>query len=300
MISMYGSDEDQFGQDMNNSMNSNNNNNITQQANTSQEQNFGNFNETTSKFSPIEMEQGPIIQQQVPSSSSSSSPTVNMGSNVNNQFTWWDSITSCFNVETYRKNFDVNTIDIQQRLVGSLLYFNIQNGFNDRLLKEKGPDGYAPFWVTMTLVFFVAFTSNVNAYLKLSSKTFEYDVGHIIRAMVVLFSFSYGLPTLLYIILRCTSAPVALMHIITLYGYCLVAYLPVTILCMIPDDVVVWLVLALATAISLIFILRNLSGLILSQTTQEKGGPVFIFIICCHVILFLILKIGFYHHVEKL
>ena len=69
---------------------------------------------------------------------------------------------------------------------------------------------------------------------------------------------------------------------------------------MIPDDVVVWLLLVFATAVSLIFLLRNVSGFVLSQTSQEKGGPVLIFIVCCHVVLFLVLKIGFYHHVHKL
>ena len=69
---------------------------------------------------------------------------------------------------------------------------------------------------------------------------------------------------------------------------------------MIPHDVIVWLLLVVATAVSLIFLLRNVSGFILSQTSQEKAGPVLIFIACCHVVLFLVLKIGFYHHVHKL
>jgi len=257
-----------------------------------------NNNATSSTFAPIEIEKGPMVD--TTTNSFSSSPTVNMSSNVNTQFNIWENLTSCFSVDTYKKNFDVNTVDIKQRLVGSLLYFNVQNGFNSSVLGEKGPDVYGPFWITMTLVFFLAFTSNVNAYLILNSKNFEYDVGHIIRAMVVLFTFSFGLPSILYIILQCVSAPVALMNIIVLYGYSLVAYLPITIFCMIPNDVVVWLLLVFATIISLVFLLRNLSGLVLSQTSHEKAFPVLTFIICCHVILVLVLKIGFYHHVHKL
>jgi len=254
---------------------------------------------TSPTFAPIEIEKGPMVDTSE-SEATTASPTVNLSSNVNKQFNLWDNITSCFNIDTYKRNFDVNTHDIKTRLVGSLLYFNVQNGFNDKVLGEKGPDAYGPFWITMTLVFFVAFTSNVNAYLKLNSKNFDYDVAHIIRAMVLLFSFSFGLPSILYVILQCMGVPVALMNLVVLYGYSLVPYLPITIFCMIPDDVVVWLLLVFATAVSLIFLLRNVSGFVLSQTSQEKAGPVLIFIVCCHIVLFLVLKIGFYHHVHKL
>lgn len=94
---------------------------------------------TSPTFAPIEIEKGPMVDTSE-SEATTASPTVNLSSNVNKQFNLWDNITSCFNIDTYKRNFDVNTHDIKTRLVGSLLYFNVQNGFNDKVLGEKGPD----------------------------------------------------------------------------------------------------------------------------------------------------------------
>ena len=90
----------------------------------------------TPTFAPIEIEKGPMVD----TTAETTSPTVNLSSNVNKQFNLWDTMTSCFNIDTYKRNFDVNTHDIKTRLLGTLMYFNVQNGFNEKVLGEKGPD----------------------------------------------------------------------------------------------------------------------------------------------------------------
>jgi len=103
-------------------------------------------------------------------------------------------------VEALRPYFDVDTADIFVRMKGSLRYCNVVDGFRNEVLYSdnalrlayrsssgeaaaggdtreneattstatssgKGPDLYGPIWITLTLVFFVAVTSNMSLYI---------------------------------------------------------------------------------------------------------------------------------------
>lgn len=86
-------------------------------------------------------------------------------------------------IETYQPYFDVDTIDVQQRIIFSVKFFNETNGFWNKVLPrtdvhqtvpndlpypgqaqqqaqlalvENKPDVYAPFWMATTLILFVS------------------------------------------------------------------------------------------------------------------------------------------------
>jgi hypothetical protein len=75
---------------------------------------------------------------------------------------WWQSCRACCTMQTYQQYFDVDTVDIKTRLMGSILHFYQPDYFRTNVIgverndQVKGPDLYGPFWVTMTLVFLVA------------------------------------------------------------------------------------------------------------------------------------------------
>jgi hypothetical protein len=66
---------------------------------------------------------------------------------------------SCFRLETYLAYFDVDTVDIMDRLKYSILYFYKPDKFRGEVIGAcrteslKGPDLYGPLWITMTFVF---------------------------------------------------------------------------------------------------------------------------------------------------
>ena len=87
----------------------------------------------------------------------------------------------------------------------------------------KGPDLYGPVWITLTLVFTAAVTSNMSLYLHharmdrqaSSSSTivdgggaadaeeeWEYDIDRLVHAATVLYAYSFGLPAALHLVLR--------------------------------------------------------------------------------------------------
>lgn len=87
---------------------------------------------------------------------------------------WWQSCKACCNMNTYAQYFDIDTIDIKTRILGSITHFYQPDYFrtnvvgSERTDSLKGPDLYGPFWVTMTLVFLVA-VRNENVLLLYSS-----------------------------------------------------------------------------------------------------------------------------------
>lgn len=76
--------------------------------------------------------------------------------------TWWQSCRACCTMQTYQQFFDIDTVDIKTRLMGSMLHFYQPDYFRTNVIgaertdELKGPDLYGPFWVTMTVVFLVA------------------------------------------------------------------------------------------------------------------------------------------------
>ena len=73
----------------------------------------------------------------------------------------YQSFVAAFQIETYKHYFNMDTIDIQNRIVGSLKYANEPDYFMEQVLglnrsDGKGPDLYGPVWICMTMVFLVA------------------------------------------------------------------------------------------------------------------------------------------------
>ena len=140
-------------------------------------------------------------------------------------------------------------------------------------------------------------TSNLSAYLRADNMDeFEYDVGHLIRAMSVCFGFAFGAPTLWWLVTQCMGMQ-ALMLVdwICLYGYSMVAYLPATILCLIPWHPWMWICLTVATAMSGLLVVRNVAApLLAADSTANKAGPILLAVIASHLIFLLVLKIVFY------
>mmetsp|Transcript_17330 Transcript_17330/g.36555 ORF Transcript_17330/g.36555 Transcript_17330/m.36555 type:complete len:408 (-) Transcript_17330:116-1339(-) len=181
----------------------------------------------------------------------------------------------------------------------------------------KGPDLYGPVWITLTLVFFVAVTSNMSLYLHhhhkqkksiideggtAAEEQWDYDINQLLHATWILYSFSMALPSLFYFVLRLNNCNgLGLVDLICLYGYSLVPYLPVTWLCIVPFSWVQWLFLGIATVLSGMLVLRNVARPILESVSaggggmggavglQGKSGGLIMCFVGCHFVFFLVM-----------
>lgn len=74
---------------------------------------------------------------------------------------WWGSCMMCISLDTYKAYFDIDADDVVNRVRSAFLTFYKPDHFRNNVLGVsksgdlKGPDLYGPFWVTMTLIFFL-------------------------------------------------------------------------------------------------------------------------------------------------
>lgn len=140
-------------------------------------------------------------------------------------------------------------------------------------------------------------TSNLSSYLRADNiDEFEYDVGHLVRAMSVCFGFVFGAPALWWLVTQCMGMQ-ALMLVdwICLYGYSMVPYLPATFLCLVPWHPWMWVCLTAATVMSAMLVVRNVAApLLAADSSANKAGPILLAVMASHLIFLLILKIVFY------
>jgi len=226
---------------------------------------------------------------------------------------WWETCVGCFNMQTYQAYFDIDTIDVQNRIISSCLTFHLQDHFRssvvgiERTGAMKGPDLYGPLWITMTLVFLTAVTSNFAAYVRFNTRTkeledneelFEYDLQHLIRASTILFTFVFVIPTIYWMGTNCMGLrALNLVDWICYYGYSMTPFLPAVVICMLPSSIWSWLVLLVATAASALLVIKNVSNALLAVDASGSKAPTIVMsILGVHVIFFFTVKLVFFKH----
>jgi len=206
--------------------------------------------------------------------------------------------TSFFSTNALEAHFDIDTEDVKDRLWGSVRYANSPEYFMQSVLNKEGKraDLYGPVWITMSCIFLFAVTSNTAKFLHTDSLTdFEYDILNLAHAFSVLLFYTFIIPFVLFVSFKCINVPLSLMDLISLYGYSLVPYIPITIMCLIPSVLFEWIVLLTATGLSLLLILRNVGGPIM-RSSMNWSGPIMIGIMGSHFVFCLVLKWTFYRH----
>lgn len=219
----------------------------------------------------------------------------------------WQRMTSCFSLETYQVYYDVNTEDIKDRLKNSIFEFNRPGVFREKFLHNstKLPDLYGPYWITLTLIFTLSISSNLFKYFNGSYDDFDYKIHHLVSGTLVVFGVSMVMPLILFLAFTCLSVNMSFTELFAIYGYSLVSYIPASLLCMVPIHIFIWAVLVTATFISVMFVLRNVVGPIMSAEIHRRGSnaaettaiaaPLLGTVIGAHVIFLLTIKLGFYH-----
>lgn len=78
----------------------------------------------------------------------------------------------------------------------------------------------------------------------------------------------------------------------------MVIYMPAILLCLIPLDLVAWIVLSVATAVSALLVVRNVSTALLASDAvgHAKASPLILAILGTHAIFLLVLKLTFFQH----
>eukprot|EP00281_Chroomonas_sp_CCMP1168_P025960 CAMPEP_0206228284 /NCGR_PEP_ID=MMETSP0047_2-20121206/9089_1 /ASSEMBLY_ACC=CAM_ASM_000192 /TAXON_ID=195065 /ORGANISM="Chroomonas mesostigmatica_cf, Strain CCMP1168" /LENGTH=281 /DNA_ID=CAMNT_0053651521 /DNA_START=49 /DNA_END=894 /DNA_ORIENTATION=- len=196
---------------------------------------------------------------------------------------------------TYQQYFDVDTADILNRLKKAVSPQN-EKFFSDDMMK---PDLYGPFWLCTTLIFCMAAAGNLGAMMSFvpteEHQAFTYNFSKLTVATSVLYGYAGVVPLVGWAVSKWMfSAPFGLIELVCVYGYSLTIFIPASLLCVIPVEILRWIIIAGAFALSVKFITRNVKDVVMQQLDDKKALLVLLIVGGMHGCLAFLLKIYFY------
>jgi len=148
------------------------------------------------------------------------------------------SNNSFWTFEYYQQFFEVNTLDVGRRLLGSMVPRPGSNYLQTTI--RPNPDLYGPLWTVITLVFTTGICGNFSNFLASlmdPSHPYRFSFKKVTLAATVIFCYWWLLPTALRVVFwwRKSRSNVTFLESICVYGYSLAVYIPISILWLIPS-----------------------------------------------------------------
>mmetsp|Transcript_11297 Transcript_11297/g.32067 ORF Transcript_11297/g.32067 Transcript_11297/m.32067 type:complete len:332 (-) Transcript_11297:130-1125(-) len=163
-------------------------------------------------------------------------------------------------VAYYQHFFDVDTEDVQERLKASVTPWKT----DFFALVGDRSDLYGWWWVSSTLVFVIAATSNLSAWLRNDSandEPWEQDLTKLTFGATFVYGFATVSPLVAwgsFQYLGMAQAQLSVTELACLYGYSLTPFVFASVLCAVPFDEVGTLAAVMAFAFSATFVVRSI------------------------------------------
>eukprot|EP00245_Coleochaete_scutata_P010592 TRINITY_DN3754_c0_g1_i1.p1 TRINITY_DN3754_c0_g1~~TRINITY_DN3754_c0_g1_i1.p1 ORF type:complete len:301 (-),score=47.82 TRINITY_DN3754_c0_g1_i1:500-1402(-) len=197
---------------------------------------------------------------------------------------------SMFSVVYYRPYFDVDTSDVIERIRDSLFPFN--TGFHEKT--SANPDMYGPFWIATTLIFLTSTLGNLASFIHYTDKEspWHYNINKVTWAATIFYGYVGVVPVVLYFALQYFGMATGLVQLWCLYGYSLFVFLPASIICVVPLELLRWIAVGAAAGVSTTFLFLNLRLYI--KASSEHWLAVTIVASLLQLGLALVLKLYFF------
>ncbi|XP_049323083.1 protein YIPF1 [Astyanax mexicanus] len=159
--------------------------------------------------------------------------------------------------EYYQTFFDVETHQVKDRIVGSVLPWPGKNFVRHYI--RNNPDLYGPFWICATLVFAIGISGNISSFLVHHGQPqYKYvpEFRKVTIAATAIYSYTWLVPLALWGFLMWRNSKVSRMvsysflEIVCVYGYSLSIYIPAVVLWIIPSEGLRWCSIVLALCLS--------------------------------------------------
>ncbi|KAI9105247.1 hypothetical protein DFS34DRAFT_598673 [Phlyctochytrium arcticum] len=201
-------------------------------------------------------------------------------------------------LEYYAQYFNVNTSDVAQRIIATIIP---RQKFGD--LIGSNPDLYGPFWITTTVIFMLFVTStiagSIAAFLSGTAPSYNYDMTLLSVAASTLYFYTSAIPLLIWVVLRYYKGPANLMELLDVYGYAMAIWIPVSIICIVPSEIVRWILVAVAFASSALFKVRTVRPIVQQANDKVASTIVLTIIFAAHGALALLFKFYFFTYTIK-
>ncbi|KAG8216083.1 hypothetical protein J3R82DRAFT_8084 [Butyriboletus roseoflavus] len=199
-------------------------------------------------------------------------------------------------VEFYQPYFEVDTPTVLKRCYTTLLPWS--PSYLGAL--SSGSDLYGPFWVSTTLVLALFLSSSLAAsiskYLSAPGAEYDYNFGLLGLAATIVYTYSFGVPVALWLALRYLGVGEwGIVDALGVWGYALFVWIPVSVLCVIPESITRWVLVGVAFAFSGYYLAVNVYP-ILSSADAKATRLLIIVVAALHAGLALTFKVVFFSY----
>ncbi|BEJ11917.1 hypothetical protein CspHIS471_0203770 [Cutaneotrichosporon sp. HIS471] len=164
---------------------------------------------------------------------------------------------SPFNIAYYQVYFDVDTGAVLKRVARALVP---QGGFIEDACDGQ-VDLYGPFWTLTTLILILYTTSTLTSSLQAyrAGESVIANIPLLSTATSLIYIYGLGVPAALWAGTRWLGvAQWGPAEALGIYGYAMAAYVPVSLLCLIPYTIARWVFVGLGAAASGFFLITNI------------------------------------------
>ncbi|XP_053318708.1 protein YIPF2 [Spea bombifrons] len=165
--------------------------------------------------------------------------------------------SSFWTFQYYQDFFDVDTYQVLDRIKASLVPLPGKNFVRHHL--RNNPDLYGPFWICATLVITLSVMGNLSTFIQIydrSDYVYSPQFHKVSVAGIVIYSYAWLVPLGLWGFLQWrkgvsqTVGSYSFMETVCVYGYSLAVYIPITILCVVPNELFRWILILVAASLS--------------------------------------------------
>ncbi len=206
---------------------------------------------------------------------------------------WFTKASKC-NFDSIKQHFDTDETMVRKRLLYSLFPFNPY--FFD-ITKDK-PDLYGPLWIFSTLVFIIAASGEISKYLNIGEDNSYFET-FVPRSALLIYGIGIGLPLALWLLMKFFGAKPSYVLLQCTYGYSFTAYIPASLICILPYTTVHIIVLGIAVGISTSLILIN-CWRDFNQFIKSRAYFLISLIAIFQLIIYLILVLYFFGMNDKI
>ncbi|KAJ2776766.1 hypothetical protein H4R18_005496 [Coemansia javaensis] len=199
---------------------------------------------------------------------------------------------SVWRVEYWAQYFNVDSRDVVQR---TYLAVVPKDSFLD--VYNANPDLWGTFWIPTSVIFAMFVTASLSQGIAeaLAGARREYDFGMLTFAVFTVYTYVLAVGALVYATTRYFGSQPGLMECLSVYGYAMAVWIPISVLCVLPFNWFRWVMVAVGFASSGLFIMRSVNQIV-NRSSGQLHKAIIPLLLAVHALLVIVFKFKFFSY----
>ncbi|KAJ1733028.1 hypothetical protein LPJ61_001755 [Coemansia biformis] len=199
---------------------------------------------------------------------------------------------SAWHVEYWAQYFNVDSRDVVQRTYMAVVP---KDSFLD--VYNANPDLWGTFWVPTSVIFAMFVTASLSQSIAeaLAGAKREYDFTMLTFAVATVYTYVLAVGSFVYGVTKYFGSNPGLMECLSVYGYAMAVWIPISVLCVLPFNWFRWAMAAVGFALSGFFIMRSVNQIV-SRSNGRLHKAIIPLLLAVHALLVVVFKFKFFSY----